>query len=257
MNFKFIFFIVLLIPLISVAQSIELGGKVISKANMDTENIHVINKTAQLFTTSGKQGDFRIVAKLNDTLLFSSIQFKPKEVIISEEILQSKTLFVNLEEQINVLDEVLVGKVLTGDLLFDVRQTEGKAPLNFYDVGIPGYKGKPATQSERRLHEATSGSGIIPLNPIINAITGRTKELKEHIKIERKDALMRSIKVRLSADFFISNPLEEDFKMDYFYFCMDDKDFMIRCKNKTDLEVLLFMEEKYVQYMENRKRNKN
>ena len=219
--------------------------------------MHVINRTSQSFTITNKNGEFRIQVKLNDTLSFSSIQHKPKQVVISEDILISKKIFLVLEEHINELDEVIVGKVLTGDLLFDVVNTDGEAPINFYDVGIPGFKGKPATQSERRLHEATTGGGIVPLNPILNAISGRTKLLKAHIKIEEKDALMRSIKARLSNEFFASNPLEEGLKIDYLYFCMDDENFLKRCKNKTDFEVLIFLKIKYTQYVENRMHIKN
>ena len=244
------------IPILMIGQSIDLMGFLESDAGMNIENVHVINKTSKYFTITDKQGEFMIPVKLNDTLNFSSIQHKPKEVVISEDIIKSRILYVSLEEYINELDAVLVGKVLSGDLMFDVQNTEGKAPVNFYDFGIPGYTGKPATQSERRLHEATTGGGI-PLNPIINAITGRTKELKEHIKVEEKDMLMRSIKARLLNDFFISNPLANDLKMDYFYFCMDDNKFLERCKNKTDFEVMIFLKTKYNQYIENRKLNKN
>lgn len=257
MKFELGFFMFLLFPLIAIAQSIELNGKVTSAPTIDTENIHVINKTAQLFTTTNKEGEFILIVKLNDTLVFSSIQHKPKEIVISKELLVLKTLEVSLEEQITLLDEVLVGKVLTGDLMLDVKSTKGKAPINFYDLGIPGYTGKLATQSERRLHEATTGGGIIPLNPIINGITGRTKMIKEHIEIEQKDALMRSIRARLSKDFFDSNPLADEFKMDYFYFCMDDNSFVERCKNRTDLEVFAFLKTKFTQYLENRFLSKN
>lgn len=257
------------IPILMIGQSIDLMGFLESDAGMNIENVHVINKTSKYFTITDKQGEFMIPVKLNDTLNFSSIQHKPKEVVISEDIIKSRILYVSLEEYINELDAVLVGKVLSGDLMFDVQNTEGKAPVNFYDFGIPGYTGKPATQSERRLSEATTGPngqklkwysplmGSIPLNPIINGITGRTKQLKEHVKIEEKEVLIRSIKARLSNDFFISNPLANDLKMDYFYFCMDDNKFLERCKNKTDFEVMIFLKTKYNQYIENRKLNKN
>lgn len=250
------FFVVLCIPMLALGQAIDLSGKLYSASGINTENIHVINRTAQRFTITNKEGEFSIPVKLNDTLSFSSIQHKPKEVVVSEAILNTQTLLLTLEEQINQLDEVLVGKVLSGDLMFDVQSTEGDAPINFYDVGIPGYTGRLATQSERRLSEATSGGGIIPLNPIINAITGRTKELKEHIRIEEKDALIRNIRARLSKDFFEANPLDEEFKMNYFYFCMDDKEFLNRCKNKTDFDVLIFLKTKYNQYVESKRQTK-
>ncbi|MCF7560547.1 carboxypeptidase-like regulatory domain-containing protein [Sabulilitoribacter multivorans] len=261
-------YLITLIGLISFwninSQTIEISGKVESKT--DVENIHVINTTAKFFTVTNKSGDFNITAKLNDTIVFSSIQHKPKEVIISKQIISTKVIYVYLEELINELDEVLVGKILTGDLLSDINNTEGDPPINFYDVGIPGYKGKPATQSERRLAEAgifkpqmllgLLGGGI-PLNPILNGISGRTKMLKNRVDVEEREALMQRIRIRLSKDFFYMYPLHEDLKMDFFYFCADDENFLKACKNKLDVEVLNFLKMKYSQYMENVNSTKN
>ena len=232
-----------------MGQSIELSGMV--RSTTDVENIHVINKTSKVFTTTNKNGEFKILAKLNDTINFSSIQHEPKWLVINKLILSAKIIDIVLEEQINNLDEVTIGKVLTGNLLLDINNVQGEPPLNFFDVGIPGYKGKIATQSERRLNEATTGSGLVPLNPIINAITGRTKMLKNRVKIEERENLMQSIKSRLGNDFFASNPLEADLRMDFFYFCSDDENFIKYCKNKTDFEILVFLRMKYRQYLEN------
>ncbi|WP_034041280.1 hypothetical protein [Wocania ichthyoenteri] len=255
----FTFFILLLNFQIVVSQSVEIYGKVESSAGV--ENIHVINKTAQVFTTTNKIGEFEITAKLNDTLMFSSIQHIPKLIVVNDNTILIRKLTVKLEEQINMLDEVLVGKVLTGDLLSDIENVEGDPPINFFDVGIPGYTGKIATQSERRLHEAGEFkpkmllgllTGGMPLNPILNGISGRTKELKNRVEIEAKEALMKSIKVRLGRDFLISNPLEEDQVADFFYFCSDDENFIKYCKDQTDFEILIFLRMKYQQYKENK-----
>jgi len=262
-----VFFILGLVLLSSSihGQSILVSGRLDSKTNI--ENIHVINKTAQVFTITDKKGLFTITAKLNDTLKFSSVQHKLKEVIVSKEIISTKTIFLKLDEQINELDEVVVGKVLTGDLLSDIKNIEGEAPINFYDVGIPGYTGKPATQSERRLSEASSfnpkaggslggAGGSISFSPLINAITGRTRMLKNRVKLEGKEVLMQSVKSRLSKDFFVSNPLEQALKMDFFYFCADDENFMKHCNNQSDFKILIFLRMKYKQYLENINSNK-
>jgi len=245
------------------SQSIEIIGEVKSKSNL--ENIHVVNKTAQLFTITDRNGRFIITAKMNDTLQFSSVQHKLKVLIISEKIISAKAIFVILEEQINELDEVFVGKILTGDLLSDIKNTEGTPPINFYDVGIPGFTGTPATQSERRLHEAGEFkpimllgllSGGVPLNPILNGISGRTKMLKTRVKLEERKTLMLYIKGRLSKDFFASNPLEQSLKSDFFYFCADDENFIKYCKNQTDFKILIFLKMKYKQYLSNMDPNK-
>ena len=240
------------------AQSVEVFGKVQSK--LGVENIHVINKTAQVFTITNEKGEFRINVTLNDSLVFSSVQHKLKEIVVSKEIISTKMILVQLDEQINELDEVIVGKVLTGDLLNDITNIEGDPPINFFDVGIPGYTGKIATQSERRLSEAGEfkpkmllgllGGGV-PLNPILNGISGRTKMLKRRVEIETKETLMLTVKARLAKDFFVSNPLDEDLRMDFFYFCADDEHFIKYCKNQTDFKILVFLRHKYRQYMEN------
>ncbi|KJD35814.1 hypothetical protein PW52_08770 [Tamlana sedimentorum] len=242
------------------AQTIEILGRVESTNNV--ENIHVINKSLNQFTITNVVGEFKVLVRLNDTLQFSSIQHKPKSIIITPNIINLKALKVYLEEQVNELDEVMVGSILTGDLLSDVQNVNGKPPINFYDVGIPGYTGKPATQSERRLSEASNfspsvngnsmgGGGSVSILPIINAITGRTKMLKKRVKIEEKEEVMLKVKGRLAKDFFISNPLNSSLQADFFYFCADDENFIKYCKNKSDFEVLIFLRHKYKQYLKN------
>lgn len=259
LKIRWIFIVLVLIGFQNMfSQSIEIIGRVESKTNF--ENIHVINKTAQVFTITDKKGYFNITVKLNDTLTFSSIQHKLKAIVVSNEMILNKAVVVMLDEQVNELDEVIVGKVLTGDLFSDIKNTEGDAPINFYDVGIPGYTGKPATQSERRLSEAGEFKpkmllgllgGSIPLDPILNGLSGRTKMLKRRVEIEGKEKLIQSIKGRLAKDFFISNPLEEALRMDFFYFCADDENFITYCKNQSDFKILIFLRMKYRQYLEN------
>ncbi|SFD30198.1 hypothetical protein SAMN04489722_10766 [Algibacter lectus] len=241
-------------------QTVEILGKVTGVS--DVENIHVINKTGQAYTVTDAQGEFKLRVRLHDTIVFTSIRYKLQEIVVSNETVLNKAVLVKLNEQVNQLDTVIVGKILTGDLLSDIKNTKGDRPLNFFDVGIPGYTGRIATINERQLSEASgfnpglgsSGYGLgasVGFTPIINAISGRTKMLKRRVKIEQKDGLMHSIKSRLGKDFFASNPLDEDKQMDFFYFCSDDANFIKYCKNQNDFKVLVFLRMKYKQYLEN------
>lgn len=245
-------------------QTIEIYGKVESK--VDVENIHIINKTSQVFTITNDKGGFKIIVKLNDTLVLSSIQHRPKEIVVSNKMISTRRCPIKLEEQINELEEVVVGKILTGDLLSDINNTEGDPPINFYDVGIPGYKGEKATQSERRLHEAGEFkpsqllgvlTGSIPLNPILNGLSGRTKELKQRVKLESNAELLRKIKSNLTKDFFSTYELDENLRMDFFYFCEESLNFNERCNGKTDIEILEFLKEKLTEYKNNLNSNKD
>lgn len=234
-----------LISQLSFSQKTEILGKV--KSALDVENIHVINKTAQLFTTTNVYGEFRITVSQNDTLVFSSIQHKLLSIIVDQQIITDKTLVVTLEEQLNALDEVVVGKVLSGDIIADIGDVDGE-PMTAKKAGIPSYQGPLKTQSERKLTEATTGGGIIPLNPIINGITGRTKQLKNQVKLEEKETLMYSIKARLSENLFEMNALDQEYIMEYFYFVSEQDDFLLRCKNNSDIYILEYLNENLIAF---------
>jgi len=252
---------------IAQSQTVEIKGVVIAATNI--ENIHVINKTANKFATTGKLGRFKIRAKANDTIVFSSVQYKLKAVVVSLTHIKERTMTVELTDHVNVLDEVLVGKVLTGDLDSDVKNSDAERPIDFYDVGIPGFKGKPKTQNERRLYEADHGKYInsfnggfglglgINLNKILNKVTGRTKKLKKRVKLESNDVLLTKIKSRLTDNFFKVYTLDETFRTDFFYFCSEDENFEKRCKDKSDIEIFEFLAEKVTVYKANLKEVKN
>lgn len=263
----FSFFICVLSAQNVQSQMVEISGTVIG--DDEIENIHVINKTAKIFAVTNNQGKFKIIAKLHDTLVFSAVQYKLQAVSITLDVIKSKAILVRLEENVNELDQVVIGKVLSGNLEKDIIDFDVERPIDFYDVGISGYTGKLKTKTERRLFEATTGAngrklkwyspltGYIPLNPIINGLSGRTKMLKYHLKLEEKDEFLHRIRTKFSKDFFSSHPLDDDLKMDFFYFCVDDVNFLNRCKDKTDLEVFVYLQEKYEQYIANLNEHKD
>lgn len=232
---------------ITQAQSVEIKGKVLVDDD-DIEGIHIINITASKFTITKENGDFTIPAKLNDTIIFSAIKYKPKKIMVNADMIKSKILNVYLTELVNQLDEVIVGKVLTGDLMLDVENSDAKRDINFYDLGISGYTGKPFTLSENRLREATTGGGIVPLNPLLNYLSGRTKQLKNQVKIERLNECMDGIKSNLSDVFFDYNELGESYRSEFFYFCQEDEEFSTICRVKNDIRTLEFLKSKLDSY---------
>lgn len=240
------------------AQYTEISGYILTLKNV--EGVHVINKTAQKFTITDKKGKFKIPVKLNDTISFSSIQYELKQVKITRDILEKAFINVELQDKLNTLDAVTIGKVLSGNLRDDIGKVEGKAPINFYNLGIPGYKGKKPTQSERRLAEAGEFkpkmllgllTGSVPLNPILNGISGRTKMLKARVQHEKQEVLIRKIRENLSEILFQIMPLEEEYRVDFFYFCEMDENFYEICNDAPDLQILEFLKQKLIAYKAN------
>lgn len=239
------------------AQNVELQGMV--KGNDDVEGVHVLNITQTLYSTTNIKGEFVIPAKLNDTIAISSIKYEIEKIIINRTHIESKHLEIILKEKINELDEVVVGKILTGDLSSDIKNTEVKDDINFYDVGIPGYTGKQMTQNERRLYDADSGKSFnfygiaasVNVYKILNKISGRTKRLKRIVAEERLDQFILRIRdIHLEA-LFEGTKLSEQQVAEFFYFCGDDTEFVNWCSSKSDIEVFEKLQEKLKLYEDN------
>jgi len=245
----FVFPVLVLFPLIAFTQIIQLKGQV--SASSDLEGIHVLNPTSGFYTITNKKGEFRIKGKLNDTLVFSSVQYKIVFMKISGNHLINKNIYVELEDYVNRLNEVFIGSPLTGNLEDDIANVKGKPDINFYDVGIPGYTGEPKTKRERELIEADHGKffyyyGIgfaINVNKILNRISGRTKMLKKRVRFEKRDELMNGLKAKYSKELFQNHTFSEGERMDFFYFCSERKNFMEKASNANDLIVLNYLKE--------------
>ncbi len=194
----------------------RLKGKVESSFS-DVTGVHVINKTQESATITDAYGYFDIPAQEGDTLLFSAVQFRKEEIIVTAGILQTPSFVIHLTEQVTELDEVVL-KNLTGNLDTDLRRIRTDSVTAIH-MGLPNATKRLPTQTERRLNEATTGGGFIPLNPIINAISGRTRMLKDRLQKERETAKLEKIRVSFNKDFFISLGIPEEKIYDFLYFC--------------------------------------
>ena len=69
---------------------------------------NVINNTSQMSTITDSDGFFEIDVELGDEIIFSSVQYRIRSVIITEETLKKNRLVVSVNENINELKEVVV-----------------------------------------------------------------------------------------------------------------------------------------------------
>ena len=100
---QFILFISLLcLPLVLKAQTLK--GKVYN-ATSTIKNIKVFNETQKRVTATNEEGSFSIEAKVKDTLLFESLFYHPKVVILKDFHFENIAVF-EIEKIINELDEV-------------------------------------------------------------------------------------------------------------------------------------------------------
>lgn len=72
------------------------------------ENVIVFNANSNVGTVVNQYGSFSIMAKVSDTLVFSSLAFKSKKIILSEKDFSDSRLIVKLDIFTNELAEVLI-----------------------------------------------------------------------------------------------------------------------------------------------------
>ena len=84
-----------------------LRGKLLYR-NVNVIAANVVNNTAQTNTITDGDGEFQILAKVGDELIFSSVEFRIKTLQITQEIINKNRLVVEVNERINILDEIVV-----------------------------------------------------------------------------------------------------------------------------------------------------
>ena len=193
-----------------------LKGRVTSNDSISVESIHVINKTRGSATITDNKGIFEIYSSINDTLIFSAVQFRIKIIIINNKILESKEIVIPLERYVNRLSEVIVKPhKLSGDLYKDFENS-GVKPINFYNSGVPGYTGTRKEKIITKKQLIISAillplTGQIPIEPLYKHISGYYKTLKKKRKLDTEfDVVVNLIKF-YGIDFFIETyDLKED-----------------------------------------------
>jgi len=229
----------------------KIEGRVFSKGG-DVAATTVQNISTNRATITDIDGFFQIAANLNDTLVFSAVQFKKKEIVVTREILQQRILNVPMEDVLTELDEVVVTPYnLTGDITKDIDIIKTEPVVTSSTLGLPNAYVLPITKAERELNEATTGGGI-PLNPILNAINGRTKMLKK--RIARNELYSRTERVKA---YYADSLFRTDLKIpeekidDLLYFCEVDTEFQTIVDTHDKLKIWEYIRRKSLAYREN------
>ncbi|WZL89714.1 hypothetical protein VS868_02950 [Salinimicrobium sp. 3283s] len=213
-----------------------LKGKILTQDG-EISSINIINLTSEFGTTNKADGRFEIEVSLNDTLLFSSVQYEPIEIVVTEEVSKRAFLTVLLDEKIDELGEVNISNIsLSGNLATDLQNIP---TLTQADIGFPMSDVLPPTSVERKLMTATSG-----LDGLLNTLNGKIKMLKKAAAWEDLSQIVDAGETALPASFFVDLGITEDQIRDFVYFCAKDPDFVSHLREDMRLELLQFYETK-------------
>ena len=225
MKRKILTLLFLIISLFAFTQnkSLLLTGEVKDSVEF-VKNAHIINLKTKGGASSNDFGGFQILASVGDTLLISSVQHYTLYKVITEEHITNKKISIYLTSKRHQLKEIVLKKTnLTGSLISDMkRKKKGTKEINAVTLDLPFAGNKKLSQIDRKLHTATSSGGLIPLDLILNVLSGRLKKLKEEKKVVEEnndvDAMMEKMKHFLTSNFKI----KEDDHYRFLYFCRSD-----------------------------------
>jgi hypothetical protein len=154
---------------------IKITGKVRSDS-LVVEGAHVINLTSKVGTVSDALGKFKIPVKLNDTILFSDIEFKNIQVIVNEVNIYEKYLEIDFQVNINELDEIIIANNMAGLL------------------GLPNSDKDPLSQAERKTNYYKKGGAITKLQGLLS---GEAKKRRLLQRLSEEDEKTRAYQIQI------------------------------------------------------------
>jgi hypothetical protein len=222
---KLTFIFILLFVQTGISQKL-CSGTILADDKL-AEQVNIVNATTNKSTVSDSEGNFVISVSIGDVLVFSAVNLETKRKVISSDDLRDELVTVKMSRSITPLREVKVNE---------------NTAITAENLRISPKGQKKYSPAERRVHEATTGGGIVPLNPILNAISGRTTMLKKEVVAEKNERLL----LRLDGWFeekYYTNYLKipKDFIKGFHYFLIEDSDFVraLKAKNKTLTKFLM------------------
>ncbi|WCM40930.1 hypothetical protein MG290_08115 [Flavobacterium sp. CBA20B-1] len=231
-SYRIVFLLMLFVSSSMLAQTKSVLGKVVAKTR-DLEGIYVKNITTNESALTQKGGYFSIEASPNDTLIFSAVHLVGREKVLSYADMNKSLVFIPMEFIDNVLDELVIDRTVNSET------------LGFGKV-------KRYTPAQRNLHRATSSSGgIIAIDAIVNAISGRTKMLKKALALEEEYLFVEKILSKFPEEYYTEKlQIPPQYYMAFGYFMAQDPVVVTSYQTINSEQLSLLYAEKATEFLE-------
>ncbi len=247
------YFIIMLLCLssllIQAQETVILKGQVLNDT-VDRSNLTIVNRTLKRGTTTTNNGTFQIEVRLNDTIIISAVQYETRQFVVNQTMFDRRRITLYLIPKTTELDQVNLSTInLTGDIGKDVQNTAYKPTITAKELGIPENTAPERTVEERRYYTAISSGGGIPLDGLINSITGRLKMLKKHIEVSRFEKLVTESRYTFSDSLYMKElAIPQEYISDFVYYVFEDPKTKVLVDVDDVLGLLEFMKEKAITY---------
>ncbi|HNP32403.1 MAG TPA: hypothetical protein PKN96_03870 [Flavobacterium sp.] len=222
-----------------------LKGRITSQMK-ELNDVNVSNLRSESTTATDNNGSFSMFVKVGDTLRFSGIQIITKKVVIDENDIAKRLYVINVEPKVIPLEEV------------EIKQYPN---INAVSLGILQSPPKVFTPAERKLNTAsnvypsayagTMMGGSFGLDPLLNAISGRTAMLKKEVVVERKEFLLQKIEYMFKEEYFLQNlKIPKDYLRGFWYYAVEDPNLEKALNAKNKMQARFIFSDLAVKYLE-------
>lgn len=187
-------------------QRTKVIGKIVAKTR-NLEDVYVQNKTTNQYVVTEAGGYFNISAQAGDTLILAGMNLVGRNKVLTYADMNKTLLLVPMETSRFMLDELVIDRT-----------------INAVSLGLP--TGKVPTAAQRRLYTATSSSGgILAVDRLVNALSGRTKMLEKAVAYEEEENLVHKIINRFPDEFYTKElHIPDIYITAYGYFLAQDRE---------------------------------
>lgn len=208
-----------------------LHGKIIVESH-SVSGVTIINLVNEKSTVSDSNGEFFILAKAEDLLVFTSVNLEYHRRLIEDEDLKSELLIIKMIAKITELEEVIINK---------------HPEINAVALGISPKGIIQRTRAEKRLDAANS----MPIAALINLISGKTEQLKKEIEVEKKELLLVKLNRRYDDEYYIKRlKIPADYINGFKHYIVENEKFTVLFNSKDKKMTEFLMVDLVVKYNE-------
>ncbi|MDV6169099.1 hypothetical protein R1T16_11750 [Flavobacterium sp. DG1-102-2] len=220
-----------------------LSGKIVAN-DAGVPNVYIINKATGREVSSDYDGRFMIEARPGDKIIAYNTRIIVREFSLLPDSFKENPYIISVNYNAYELEELVINK---------------NGRLNAESLGLVPKGQIKRTVAERRLYSAgtfTVGT-IIGLDPIINAISGRTKMLRRAYETEKQETVFSNIKnIYSDEDITRQYNIPKENINGFIYYLVEQQEFKdaIKQGNKQFIDFLMMnMAKKFLNLQEDGK----
>ncbi|MFI2743283.1 hypothetical protein ACG2LH_11120 [Zhouia sp. PK063] len=238
--------IFILMNFLVCAQELENYKVSVFKNDSSYTHLEIINCTRKILATNTKNS-FYIKGALGDKILITSPNFEDQFIAIGTEEEKNHEITLHFGNETINLDEVTVehydvNKLHVGALTSYTPKTYTPAERKLQTAGVEALK--PLNMIGAVL------SGNIPLDPIINTISGRMKRLKQNLIIENKIFIAQKLEDQFSSFLKTELKIGEENAGKFIYYVAELPDAKQKIYKETDEnKIKNYLRSTYFEYL--------